>query len=882
MNRTRLAMIILGFLTATLLAQDAKEAPRIPARADIDILELDEKVEAHVYLQIEPNEDGSIYQIGDWGKPKQEGKTIYLNATSEGPLESFNTEPVKSFHPYCLLDDEDDHEFELEPDDLSTIRFRDLELIPEWLHPKEAQNLVFRTEEEWSAWVGKNWPPHIRAAAPEMPVNFDKELVIAVLSGEADQGFNIQIEHIETNGEKASVNYTVAIPGILPESADRVRTGHMVAIEQTKLPMDFGELIIALPGVGSEPIPVDPFPVEYTGLPPFAAGEGQLTIAAKEEGNLYTIIFTIDGEAYSKVAYHREDIVIDEPLPRPMEAKLAVQQEGDSYIAHASVAINGRPYQTISDWGAPVLEGNTFVIDARSQEIVFIREPDLPIIDSKDYLLPLGNSTEPIPTPLPELSPPIAIGDDESLDFTRVEPVRGVERQQNVVINNKDEWWSLTGFEPGPLVLPAPNPVDFDAHTVIGTFAGAKPNGCYGINIHEVVQHQGHVLVYYTSREPGPEELCSQAITYPASLVAIEKTALPIDFIKHKASDAPIIIESEPGNGDDGSTGARGPVYNVLFRVNGQGIARTTFRIHGVALPPHEEEEPPLNEVIRGRLHAEVKDSNSASVHLLVDVSGAKVPLKVFRWGEVEQDGTTLVTDLFIGEAGAEEGSPFVEEHTYELSNLTKDYYNFIVFVNGNELTATKFIVNHDGDVGIDLSIPANGGPGKEGGGPPPSEERPSNSEIVSDAFTSWLDRFIPEDDNPQTGEAVLPDANRFAKANNFDGDAWSNFDEFLLGINPANPRELPFIRPEWVEDGQGRGHLGLCFKRHKEAPKFADFVIEASENLSKWIDDPSLVEQISAEELNADLEEVTVSLRDLAETSPYRYLRLRLRQKSK
>jgi len=41
-------------------------------------------------------------------------------------------------------------------------------------------------------------------------------------------------------------------------------------------------------------------------------------------------------------------------------------------------------------------------------------------------------------------------------------------------------------------------------------------------------------------------------------------------------------------------------------------------------------------------------------------------------------------------------------------------------------------------------------------------------------------------------------------------------------------------------------------------------------------------VEQISAEELNADLEEVTVSLRDLAETSPYRYLRLRLRQKSK
>ena len=183
----------------------------------------------------------------------------------------------------------------------TTIRFRDLELIPEWLHPKEAQNLVFRTEEEWSAWVGKNWPPHIRAAAPEMPVNFDKELVIAVLSGEADQGFNIQIEHIETNGEKASVNYTVAIPGILPESADRVRTGHMVAIEQTKLPMDFGELIIALPGVGSEPIPVDPFPVEYTGLPPFAAGEGQLTIAAKEEGNLYTIIFTIDGEAYSKV-----------------------------------------------------------------------------------------------------------------------------------------------------------------------------------------------------------------------------------------------------------------------------------------------------------------------------------------------------------------------------------------------------------------------------------------------------------------------------------------------------------------------------------------------------------------------------------------------------
>ena len=145
------------------------------------------------------------------------------------------------------------------------------------------------------------------------------------------------------------------------------------------------------------------------------------------------------------------------------------------------------------------------------------------------------------------------------------------------------------------------------------------------------------------------------------------------------------------------------------------------------------------------------------------------------------------------------------------------------------------------------------------------------NPTPLPEGFIDWLGGFVP---NMNT-----PDAEAAAGGLNRDGDRWNDLEEFLLGLNPIDPSERPTVCPEWITDDAG-DHLAICFQRRKNAEAHDDFIVEVSRDLVTWIDDPSLFEHVETNDLDPDLEEVTICLRSNVEESEYPFLRLTLRVK--
>lgn len=112
-------------------------------------------------------------------------------------------------------------------------------------------------------------------------------------------------------------------------------------------------------------------------------------------------------------------------------------------------------------------------------------------------------------------------------------PYSGIRDFRTVVVNDAASWaqlWTqhIASQQPAP-PLPA---IDFSTKTVVGVFLGSRPNGCYGVQIDEVLTEADTVRVYFSERRPRPGEICAQAVTTPAHLITISKTSRPVRFIK--------------------------------------------------------------------------------------------------------------------------------------------------------------------------------------------------------------------------------------------------------------------------------------------------------------------------------------------------------------
>ena len=132
-----LSFKIYGQLCPNIELRVGDPGQRIPSEVEIGIVRSEDKIAAQGNLTIEPNAGGGIYDIGDWGNAQLEGNTFYLDATSNGPLESFNTEPIHRDHTYTLL-------MRGGVEEWTSVAFEEVAPIPEILRPSNREEVVIR------------------------------------------------------------------------------------------------------------------------------------------------------------------------------------------------------------------------------------------------------------------------------------------------------------------------------------------------------------------------------------------------------------------------------------------------------------------------------------------------------------------------------------------------------------------------------------------------------------------------------------------------------------------------------------------------------------------------------------------------------------------
>lgn len=106
-----------------------------------------------------------------------------------------------------------------------------------------------------------------------------------------------------------------------------------------------------------------------------------------------------------------------------------------------------------------------------------------------------------------------------------------VDVAETVVVRNADQWQALWARRAGLMVPtpPAP-PHDFDGRQTVGVFLGARPNGCFGVEVTAVVRDARALVVRYREERPADGQYCTAEVTQPHALVWVLASSLPVRF----------------------------------------------------------------------------------------------------------------------------------------------------------------------------------------------------------------------------------------------------------------------------------------------------------------------------------------------------------------
>ncbi len=95
--------------------------------------------------------------------------------------------------------------------------------------------------------------------------------------------------------------------------------------------------------------------------------------------------------------------------------------------------------------------------------------------------------------------------------------------------------WVADGGAPADLPK-----VDFDREMVLAVFSGQKNTGGHAVKIEQVIDNGSAVVAIFRMTSPGPDDMVTQALTYPSSVVVVPKRESPVTFI---AADSPAAAE---------------------------------------------------------------------------------------------------------------------------------------------------------------------------------------------------------------------------------------------------------------------------------------------------------------------------------------------------
>jgi hypothetical protein len=109
----------------------------------------------------------------------------------------------------------------------------------------------------------------------------------------------------------------------------------------------------------------------------------------------------------------------------------------------------------------------------------------------------------------------------------------GVEEARNVVVKDALAWERLWQYHAPNLPVP---PVDFGTTMVIGVFKGST-SPCYATWIANLTRSAGKIVVAKVDKQPPPGVMCAMTVTYPAHLVTVERSDLPVEFATEVVQD---------------------------------------------------------------------------------------------------------------------------------------------------------------------------------------------------------------------------------------------------------------------------------------------------------------------------------------------------------
>jgi hypothetical protein len=128
------------------------------------------------------------------------------------------------------------------------------------------------------------------------------------------------------------------------------------------------------------------------------------------------------------------------------------------------------------------------------------------------------------------------------MPFERVakDSFSGVIEKKNLVIKDEAAWARLwaehtAGRNPAP-ELPQ---IDFASKMLVGVFAGESGSGCHTIAIPHVVAGTVSIKVEVDERELQTFDVCPAVLTHAMQIVAIDRSAIPVEFVPASGADLP-------------------------------------------------------------------------------------------------------------------------------------------------------------------------------------------------------------------------------------------------------------------------------------------------------------------------------------------------------
>ena len=120
-------------------------------------------------------------------------------------------------------------------------------------------------------------------------------------------------------------------------------------------------------------------------------------------------------------------------------------------------------------------------------------------------------------------------GYQEELGFTSISmgQTSSISKARQLVIRDEQEFADIWQDIDAARSLPE---IDFEEEMVIAVFMGEKPTGGYSIEIDSIYEYPDRIVVNVVETEPDPDDMTTQALTYPYHIVTTANTEREVKF----------------------------------------------------------------------------------------------------------------------------------------------------------------------------------------------------------------------------------------------------------------------------------------------------------------------------------------------------------------